>query len=45
MGVFRVAEESCYGEAVRGKEEMMRGEKGPGDWDKLIHSGGSWVVE
>jgi len=45
MGVFRAAEESCYGEAVRSNEEIVRGKKGPGDWDELIHSDGSWVVE
>jgi len=45
MGVFRAAEESCYGEAVRSNAEIVRDEKGPGDWNELIHSGGSWVVE
>jgi 2-oxoglutarate ferredoxin oxidoreductase subunit beta len=45
MGVFRAVEESSYGEAVRSKEALIKEEKGPGDWDELIHSGGSWVVE
>jgi hypothetical protein len=45
MGVLRASEESCYGEAVRSNEEIVRDKKGPGDWDELIHSGGSWVVE
>ena len=45
MGVFRASEESCYGEAVRNNEAIVRGKKEHGDWDELIHSGGSWVVE
>jgi 2-oxoglutarate ferredoxin oxidoreductase subunit beta len=45
MGVFRAVDESCYGEAVRNNEAIVLGKKGPGDWDELIHSGGSWVVE
>jgi len=45
MGVFRAVKESCYGESVRSNEEIVRGKRGPGDWDKLIRGGGSWVVE
>ena len=45
FGVFRAAEESCYGERHRGAEASIRDEKGPGDWDELIHSGETWVVE
>jgi 2-oxoglutarate ferredoxin oxidoreductase subunit beta len=45
MGVFRAADESCYGEALRSYEDRVRGERGPGDWEQLIHSGESWVVE
>jgi 2-oxoglutarate ferredoxin oxidoreductase subunit beta len=45
MGVFRAAEESCYGERHRGAEDSIRGRKGPGDWDALVHSGETWVVE
>jgi 2-oxoglutarate ferredoxin oxidoreductase subunit beta len=45
MGVFRAAEESCYGEAVRSNEEIIKDAKGPGDWDELVNGGGSWVVE
>ncbi len=45
MGVFRAVEESCYGDAVRSNEEIIKDKKGPGDWEELIHSGGSWVVE
>ncbi len=45
MGVFRASEESCYGEIIRSNDEIVRGKKGPADWDQLIHSDGSWVVE
>lgn len=45
MGVFRAVEESCYGESVRSNEETIKNAKGPGDWDALIHGGGSWEVE
>ncbi|MCW8926159.1 MAG: thiamine pyrophosphate-dependent enzyme, partial [Xanthomonadales bacterium] len=45
MGVFRAAEESCYGEIIRSNDEIVRGKKGPADWEELIHSDGSWVVE
>lgn len=45
MGVFRAADESCYGEALRSYEDRVMGERGPGDWEQLIHSGESWVVE
>ena len=45
FGVFRAAEESCYGERHRGAEDSIRGRKGPGDWDALVHSGETWVVD
>jgi 2-oxoglutarate ferredoxin oxidoreductase subunit beta len=45
MGVFRATRESCYGESVRSNEAIIRDRKGPGNWDELMHSGGSWVVK
>jgi len=45
MGVFRDVEESSYGDSVRSNEAIVEDRKGPGDWDRLAHSGDYWVVE
>ncbi len=45
MGVFRAVQEDCYGQSARSREEIVRDKSGPGDWDELIRSGDTWVVE
>jgi 2-oxoglutarate ferredoxin oxidoreductase subunit beta len=45
MGVFRAVEHRCFGESIRDKEAIIRGKKGPADWDKLVKSGNTWTVE
>jgi 2-oxoglutarate ferredoxin oxidoreductase subunit beta len=45
VGVFRDVERPTYDDMLHGQIEASIAKRGPGDLEKLIHSGETWVVE
>ena len=44
MGIFRSVERPCYEDMLNDQVDQARETKGPGDLQKLLNSGDTWVV-